>query len=106
MRQVTWEDKKGFKRRALVRDTDPDSAAKKGIDTGVPDLARLDWGGITLELHNLLHDRGLFSFRDVEANPGALTGAILSAMRARLIRLYRAHDKPPLQEDGAGVEEV
>ena len=92
MRIVTWEDRHGWKHRSLVRDEDPDEMAEHGLLQDPPSLEQLDWEGIMRDLHNALVDRGLYSYRDVQVKPG-LRGAILSAIRKRLIYLYREADK-------------
>lgn len=87
MRTVKWTDANGYKWRSLVRDGDPDEAAKQGILQGPPNLEELDWAAVKRDLHNALVDSGLFSWRDVQEKPG-LQGAILTLKR-RLVTLYR-----------------
>jgi hypothetical protein len=91
MRSVTWTDKHGYKHRSLVRDEDPDDAAPQGILQDPPNLEELDWEGAKRDLHNALVDAGLYSWRDVQRQEG-LRGAILSAIKKRLIYLYREAD--------------
>ena len=88
MRVVTWTDRHGRKHRSLVRDSDPDEMASQGVLQDPPNLDELDWEGIKTDLHNALVDAGLFSWRDVQERRG-LRGAILSAMKRRLVYLYR-----------------
>jgi hypothetical protein len=92
MKLVTWEDKHGYKHRSLVRDDDSDEMAQYGILQDPPNLEGLDWEGIKLDLHNALAERGLYSWRDVQEKRG-LRGAILSAMKRRLVYLYREAEK-------------
>lgn len=88
MRLVEWTDKRGYQWRSWIRDEDPDEMASQGIPEGPPPLEGLDWEAIKRDIHNRLFDAGLFSWRDVQEKKG-LRGAILSAMRKRLIYLYR-----------------
>lgn len=92
MRIVTWTDKHGYKHRSLVRDADPDDAAPMGIRQDPPNLEQMDWEGVKRDLHNTLVDMGLFSWREVQQRQG-LPGAILGAMRTRLITLYREAER-------------
>jgi hypothetical protein len=92
MRTITWTDKHGYKHRSLVRDDDPDEMAEQGILQDPPNLEELDWEGIKLDLHNALVERGLYSWRNVQERRG-LRGAILSAMKRRLVYLYREAEK-------------
>lgn len=88
MKQITWTDERGYRHRSLVRDGDSDEMANQGILQDPPSLEELDWEGIKRDLHNALVDAGLYSWRDVQRKQG-LRGAILSAIKKRLIYLYR-----------------
>jgi len=88
MRAVTWTDNNGYKHRSLVREEDPDEAAPQGILQDPPVLEGMDWEAIKRDLHNLLVDAGLYSWLDVQQRQG-LEGAILGAMRKKVIHLYR-----------------
>jgi hypothetical protein len=88
MKIVTWTDKHGYRHRSLVRDDDPDDAGPQGILQDPPSLEELDWEGVKRDLHNALVDTGLISWRDVQEVRG-LRGAILSAMKRKLVYLYR-----------------
>jgi len=88
MRLVKWTDKRGYKHRSLVRDDDPDEMGPQGILQDPPSLDELDWEAIKMDLHNNLVDIGLISWRNVQEVRG-LRGAILSAMKRRLVYLYR-----------------
>lgn len=91
MRLVDWTDQRGWKHRSLVRDGDSDDMAPQGILRDPPNLDNIDWEAVKQDLHNALAASGLFTWADVQ-NRGAedgLRGAILSAVRKRLINLYR-----------------
>jgi hypothetical protein len=88
MKKVTWTDRDGYKHCSLVRDEDPGDYPERGILQDPPNLDSLDWEGVKRDLHNALVDRGLYTWMDVQRREG-LRGAILSAMKKRLISLYR-----------------
>jgi len=89
MRYIIYTDRHGFRRRSLIRDNDPDTAAPGGIPAGPPDIRQLDWDLIQREINNSLVDRRLFTWDDVQLAQNALGGVILSAIRRRLISQYR-----------------
>lgn len=89
MKQVSWIDKSGYKRVSLLRDNDPDYNAEQGVPIGPPDTRRLDWTEISRDLNNELLTNNLLTINDVAENPNLFTGTILSAIRSRLITLYR-----------------
>lgn len=89
MRKVIWIDESGHKRVSLVRDTDPDSMAQAGVPVGPPDINELDWDGIKRELNNLLVDRGLLTYRDVQAAQNGITSSVLAVLKRRIVNLYR-----------------
>lgn len=88
MRLVTWTDQHGYKHRSLVRDGDPDEMAPQGILQDPPNLEGLDWEEVKRDLHNALVDTGMTSWSKVQGG-GDLRGAILSAMKRKLVYLYR-----------------
>jgi hypothetical protein len=94
MRQVIWTDKNGYKHRSLLRDQDPDDMASQGILQDPPSLEGMDWEAVKRDLHNTLVSAGLCSWRDVQARGASdgLRGAILAAMKNKLIALYREVD--------------
>lgn len=93
MRLVKWTDQYGYKHRSLVRDADPDDMAEQGIRQDPPSLDELDWEGVKRDLHNSLVDMELTSWREVQQR-GGIPGAILGAVKRRLISLYREAEKP------------
>jgi hypothetical protein len=95
MRTVTWTDQRGWKHRSLVRDGDPDELAPQGLLHDPPNLELLDWEAVKQDLHNALAAQGLYTWSDVQRRGAedGLRGAILSAVRKRLINLYREANK-------------
>jgi hypothetical protein len=89
MRLVTLEDENGYLQQYYVKDSDPDSMAKKGMQHKMPDLSQIDWEDVQKELHNILVQRGLVTWRDVQEQQNSLVPAIVSVMKRRLIALYR-----------------
>ena len=74
-----------------MRDTDPDSFAINGIgfQQNPPDIFELDWDQIKVDLHNELSQRGLVTWEDVQLKQNGVTAAILSALRRRVVMLYK-----------------
>lgn len=89
MRIVIVEDRFGYKRAYWLKNEEPDSAAEEGIPISPPDLDLLDWETVKRDLHNMLVDRGLFTWMDVQRAQNGVTASILAAMRKRTIALYR-----------------
>lgn len=93
MKTVEWEDDRHHRYKSLLRDMDSDIYAEKGILIGPPPVTELDWVGIQDDLNTALFNLGLFTWDDVQNGGENLKSAILSAMRSRLINLYRRTHK-------------
>lgn len=111
MRFVTWTDDRGYTRRALIRNSDPDDKAPEiGIPIEPPDLDLLDWTAISEQfpdldvaefkhkLHNRLVQTGLITWKDVQRSQKGLSNAVmfagknrelLAAIKRQLVALYR-----------------
>jgi len=90
LRAVKWIDEFGFHRVNLVRDTDPDSYAPRGIPVAIPEITtRIDWAEVAIEMQNALVDAGLLTWEDVQKSGDTLIGVILGATKKRIITLYR-----------------
>lgn len=90
MRLAKWIDADGRKRQAWVKDGTPVSEVESaGIYAGPPDIDLIDWESVKRDLHNQLVERGLFSMDDVVAAQTGITGAVLTALRNRVARLYK-----------------
>lgn len=89
MEYITWRDEDGFLKRSVVPSGETDG--RRGIPAGPPDVGRLDWEGIKRDLQNALAERGLWAMEDIVSpiNQGGMQGAILSALRRRVVDLYR-----------------
>jgi hypothetical protein len=88
MKQITWTDERGMKHRALIRDTDPDSAAPAGIPLDPPDLDRIDWESLKRELHNMLLDQGIVDWLAWQQQPNVVNH-ITAVVKRHLVALYR-----------------
>lgn len=94
MKKVSWVDKDGYKRVSLIRDSDDeDQASQIGVPIDPPDLRHLDWDGLVKDLHNLLVERGLFTWDDVVAAQNGVTSAIVSTFKRPIIALYKIEDQ-------------
>lgn len=89
MKLVQWTDKRGYKHLSLLRDGDPDKMAPAGISRDPPDINALDWAQIKRDLHNLLVDLHLTSWRDVQGSKASITSAVLGALRRPVCELYK-----------------
>jgi len=97
MRKVIKVDRFRYKRAYLVKNEDPDEKAEEGIQLNPPDLDLLEWEEVKRDLHNMLVDRGLFTWMDVQRAQNGVTASILAAMRKRLITLYKNRE---VRDDG------
>ena len=109
MKIITCLDPNGYKRRYIIRDSDPeDQAAELGIPADPPDLKGLDWSGVEAlgvdvdelkrKLHNHLVTFGLITWRDVQRSQNGVTQAIMAVghdrrllglLKRQLIMLYK-----------------
>jgi hypothetical protein len=89
MRRVTYVDRRGYKKVALIRDTDPDEAAAQGLPLGPPDLDELDFEEVKREINDSLVREGVLSIRDLSRQPSAVTIAVRDAMVHRIVALMK-----------------
>lgn len=89
MRYVIVEDKNGYKHKMMIKDSDPDSMAKKGIPCDPPDLEQMDWDAVKRDIHNLLVERGLSTWKDINVLHGNIRSVIQDVLYRRLIALFR-----------------
>jgi len=92
MRLVKWTDKNGYRRQSLIRNNDPDTEAPGGIPQEPPDLSQLDWPAIAKEMHNLFIDRGLITWRDVQASHNGVSAVIQTVLRRRIVELFKLQE--------------
>lgn len=73
----------------LIRDSDGDEAAAKiGVPDGPPDIRRIDWEQVCLEINDLLVKNGFFTWDQLMKNPSGLNIVTLP-IRRQLSMLYR-----------------
>lgn len=106
LRAIDWQDDLGRNHRTLLPDDAPDEDAPMGIPIGPPDVV----GHLGLpeplatRIHNLLHERGLWSTKEVRANDGALFGVLQSALRVDVHVLFQGYIESektvPMRENG------
>jgi hypothetical protein len=73
----------------MLRDSDRDENARKGIPVPMPDVNKLDWDAIKRDLHNELVSRGIYTWHDAQAVQDGIVGSILFALKNKIIALYR-----------------
>jgi len=91
--KVVIHEENGIKRAYLLRDSDPDHLAPSGIPLGPPDLTRLNWDGLVRDLQNLLVEKGLFTWNDVQKAQNGVTSSIVTVFKRAIIALYKTEDK-------------
>lgn len=92
MKVIEWTDKDGFLRRSMLRDGDNENFPQIGVPMEPPPVREIIESSV-VELHNELMRRGLMTLKDVEDSGNALTGAILTVFRAKLINLYKQTER-------------
>jgi hypothetical protein len=92
VRLVDYTDTKGRKYRVQLPDEASDDEAASGIPVGPPDVvdALALPEPIATRLHNQLHSRGLWTYKDVAKRPGAVQGALQSALQVDVQLLAEA----------------
>lgn len=88
MKRVTWQDLNGFKRVSLIKDTDSEEDAERGIPDGPPPIEDFDWEQFKMEVNNLFVDAGLNTWDDYQRNPQAVQG-VQNLFRKRLLNFFR-----------------
>jgi hypothetical protein len=89
MRQVTYKDRNGYLRVSLIRDTDPEDMAPKGLPVGPPDFELIDWEEVKRQLSNLLVERGILTYTDIQHNPSAVSSCVRSCLTSRVVNVYK-----------------
>ncbi len=89
MKVTHWVDSAGYQRVSIVRNDDDTLEATHGLQKGPPDITLIDWENVVKDLHNGLVSRKLFSYQDVVRSKDGVTSAILSALRRKIVTLYK-----------------
>jgi len=89
MKLVTWEDGRGYKYQSYLPDNADDNMAPSGVPHNPPDLGEIDWTEVEKEIHNALVEQGLITWQDVMKQQNTLVPVIVSAIKRRLLALYR-----------------
>lgn len=89
MRRVVVTTKTGYKKVFLVRDTDGDEIAEKGIPVGPPDFDMLDFDAIKKEINNRFADEGILTWQDVQKSTVGL-GIVCSVVKRHVAGAFKA----------------
>lgn len=89
MRRIKWTDPNGWIRCAMIRDSDPDESASKGIPCDPPDVNLIDWEAVKRDLHNLLTERELITMADIYRKSEHIRSATQAVLYERLLELYK-----------------
>lgn len=94
MRRVTYTDRRGHLKVALVRDTDPDEVASSGLPLGPPNIDGIDWEEVKKEINNAMVRDGVLGIKDLPRHPNSLTAAVRSALVGRIVVLLKQQEAP------------
>ncbi len=89
MRRVTYTDKFGYKRVSLIRDTDSDDLAPQGVPIGPPDLDLVDWEEVKRILNNMLVDKNILTYRDIQRQNTGVSQCVRSCLTSKVVNLYK-----------------
>ena len=92
MKTVKYTDKHGVLRASMVRDDDSDELAPQGIPVGI-DLIEIDCETIMREISEMLIQRNIFDWGDVQHQQNAVTSTVMSVVRRQIIALFRQRDR-------------
>lgn len=88
MKYIVATNEEGYKKRYLVRDSDGDEAALRGIPSGPPDLDVIDWHALKREINNRLADEGVFTYDDLVKHPQGFN-LITSLVKQQVIAAFK-----------------
>lgn len=88
MRYTIITDKRGYKRRVMLRDTDGDEMAEYGIPAGPPNLDGIDWEYVKRDINDTLVKHGLFTWQDVLDSSVGLN-AVVNVVKRHIKGLYQ-----------------
>lgn len=86
MKIVEYIDQNGLRQRSLIKEGD---RPEWGIHLSPPDVNRLDWQEIKVNLHNLLLDKQLLGMEDIQRHQQEFITCIVTALKKPLTRLYQ-----------------
>lgn len=97
-KRVDYADSSGRMWRTIVPDDAHDAESPLGVPVGPPDLSGLDLPEeVAVRLHNQLHARGIFTFKDARRRPMDLFAAWQAALQVnvqRLTQIYAQEENP------------
>jgi hypothetical protein len=88
MKVATYTDANGFKRAVLIKDTDDERHAERGIPAGPPDLEDIDWFALRREVNNIFAEQGVLDWLSYQQKPEAASAA-LSVFKRHIVDLFR-----------------
>ena len=92
MRKVSYTDRAGRQWATLLPDGIPDSDASTGLPLGPPSLEDLGLPkDIEVRLHNLLFERGIFTFKDAHHRGKELRVSLGVALRVNVNKLMEVY---------------
>lgn len=93
MKVVKLTDERGFLKWFLIRDQDADDLAKKiGMPVGPPSFARLDIEAMAIQIEQMLAERGIHDWNDVQRTQNSVTNVVSAVVRKHVTALYRQNE--------------
>lgn len=89
MKQVKWVDEKGWKHVSIVQDNAKPEQYAKGLPTDPPDMKSINWETVARDLNNILIDRNLLSYADLQRPNNGLENAVRSILLKEIILLFK-----------------
>ncbi len=91
LRRVITTDEEGFKHAYHVPPDVPDEKAEEYFPYDPPDLRQMDWDEMIKKLHNLLLDRGFFTYQDIQSMDG-LNNAVGAIITPEIVSYYKTQE--------------
>lgn len=91
MKLVEWTDDRGYKHKALVRDTDTEAMAQQGMGMALdpPDVEQIDWELVKRDLHNLLMLHGIINWESIKSDNPFFTASLIKALKRHVVALFK-----------------
>lgn len=90
MKRVIIKEENGELHAFWVKDDAVD--AKYGIPCDPPDLNKLDWDDMRMQIHNQLLERNITTWQDVQREQTAITSIVQSVVKNAIVNLYKLTD--------------
>ena len=95
MKLIEWTDERGYKHRAMVRDSDSSAMAQQGMGIRLdpPDVEQIDWESVKRDLHNLLVLHSITNWEHIKSDNPFFTASLIKALKRHVITLFKETGK-------------